>query len=93
MSLEPMHRFMVIGLSLFVVYMTFFDEDNFLRRIKLWHEIQMLEREVNRYQDEIGKAQKQLEQLHYDKATLEKYAREEYLMKKENEDIFLINED
>lgn len=93
MSLDPMHRYMVVGLSLFVVYMTFFDEDNFIRRVRLWHEIQTLEGEVKRYQEEIGKAQKQLERLHSDKETLEKYAREEYLMKRENEDIFLIDED
>ncbi|MGL5318400.1 MAG: FtsB family cell division protein [Bacteroidales bacterium] len=93
MILEPMNRYLVIGLSVFLVYMTFFDEDNFIRRIKLWTEIQSLESQVSHYENEISKSQKQLERLHSDKETLEKFAREEYLMKRENEDIFLIEED
>lgn len=92
MSLNPINRFLTIGLSIFVVYMTFFDDDNFIRRIRLWHEINRLQSEVKRYESEINDSKTELEKLQMHKETLEKYAREEYLMKKENEDIFIIEE-
>jgi cell division protein FtsB len=44
------------------------------------------------YQKEIAKESIEAEQLKTNPATIEKYARENYLMKRDNEDIFLIPE-
>ena len=44
------------------------------------------------YQGEIAKESVEAEQLKTNPATIEKYARENYLMKRDNEDIFIISE-
>ena len=44
------------------------------------------------YQKEIAKESIEAEQLKTNPATIEKYAREKYLMKRDNEDIFIISE-
>ena len=44
------------------------------------------------YQKEIAKESIEAEQLRTNPATIEKYARENYLMKRDNEDIFLVPE-
>ena len=45
------------------------------------------------YQVEVEKVKLQSKALHSDAETLEKFAREKYLMKKDNEDIFVIVEE
>jgi cell division protein FtsB len=49
-----------------------------------------LEQSAAYYRQEIEKTKSELNQLKTDAATLEKYAREKYLMKRDNEDIFII---
>ena len=48
-----------------------------------------LKKEKQYYLEEIEKAEKKMDDLKNNKESLEKFAREEYLMKKENEDIFI----
>ncbi len=79
----------VIFLLVFIVWMTFFDENSFLNHRELNKEIEKLEDANNYYKDQISTDNKIIENLN-DPDSLEKYAREEYKMKKENEDIFII---
>jgi cell division protein FtsB len=44
------------------------------------------------YQKEIAKESTEAEELKTNPAVVEKYAREKYLMKRENEDIFIVPE-
>jgi cell division protein FtsB len=53
-------------------------------------EIHRLEKEISQTQDEIETNRKKLKDLHSNKESLERFAREEYRMKKPNEDLFLI---
>lgn len=82
----------VIIFSIFVVWMVFFDENSFLNHREFDGEIDKLENEKEYYQEEIKKDKELIEKLN-DKEELEKFAREEYNMKKENEEIFLIEYD
>ena len=52
--------------------------------------IRSLEKEIKHYQKEIEINSKKLNDLHTDKEGLERFAREEYFMKKPNEDVFII---
>lgn len=52
--------------------------------------IRGLEKEIKMYQGEIEENREKLESLQKDKEGLERFAREEYHMKKANEDLFLI---
>jgi cell division protein FtsB len=55
-------------------------------------ELKNLESSKKYYREETEKQRKELEALKNDPAALEKYAREKYLMKRDNEDLFLIPE-
>ena len=52
--------------------------------------IRSLEKEIKHYQKEIELNSKKLNDLHTDKEGLERFAREEYYMKKPNEDVYII---
>ena len=82
----------VIILLLFVVWMLFFDENSFLNHRELDKEIDKLEKSNEYYREQIQNDKKVIDNLN-DPDSLEKYAREEYKMKKENEEIFLIEYD
>jgi cell division protein FtsB len=72
--------------------MVFFDENSFLNHRELDKEIDKLEKSNEYYKEQIEQDKKVIDNLN-DPDSLEKYAREEYKMKKENEDIFLIEYD
>ncbi len=82
----------VIILVLFAIWMGFFDENSFINHRELDQEIDKLEDANEYYQEEIGTDQKVIDNLN-DPDSLEKYAREEYRMKKENEDIYIVEYD
>ena len=82
----------VIILLLFVVWMIFFDENSLITHWELDKEIDKLEKSNEYYRDQIEQDKKVIDNLN-DPDSLEKYAREEYKMKKENEEIFLIEYD
>ena len=82
--------FILIGL-LFVLWMMFFDSNSYLNHNRLSNDINQLQKDKKHYKEEIKKDSIALEELSSPEG-LEKYAREKYHMKKENEEIFLIIE-
>jgi cell division protein FtsB len=72
--------------------MIFFDENSLINHWELDKEIDKLEKSNEYYRDQIEQDKKVIDNLN-DPDSLEKYAREEYKMKKENEEIFLIEYD
>lgn len=83
----------VIILLAFGIYYVFFDTYNLSTRISNGRKIKRLEQEISYYNKEIESSKRQIEELHSDDKDLEKFAREKYLMKKKNEDIFIIDEE
>lgn len=82
----------VIILAVFIVWMLFFDENSMLNHREFNKEIDKLKSEQDYLNREI-KQDKELINKLKDKKELEKFAREEYYMKKENEEIYLIEYD
>jgi cell division protein DivIC len=81
----------VLTLGAFAIWMVFFDDrDVITTHFKHRTELKRLEEGKAYYQQEINKTRVELEELRSDPAVLEKYARERYRMKKDNEDIFII---
>ena len=70
--------------------MLFIDQTSLIDRFSLVKNIKSLKQEKVILQNEIRKNQEMIDILHSDLENLEKFAREEYLMKKPDEDIFLI---
>jgi cell division protein DivIC len=84
--------YIVTGLC-FLVWMLFLDSNDLISRFKLGSKLRTLNNEKEYYQAKIADVEKDREELMTDKELLEKFAREKYLMKKETEDIFIIQEE
>ena len=76
----------VIILTTFIVWMLFFDENSYLTHREFNKEIDKLNSEKEYYNEKIKHDKALIEKLK-NKEELEKFAREEYHMKKDNEDI------
>ncbi|TWR27620.1 septum formation initiator family protein [Mucilaginibacter pallidiroseus] len=74
----------------FVLWMIFFDKNDLFSQYEYHQQLNKLEAEQQFYKDETAKVNKDLDELNSNKVKLEKFAREKYLMKKDNEDIFVI---
>ena len=81
-----------IILILFLLFMIFLSDYDLVSRFKNRHKIKELENEIERYDELIKQDQQRIEELQGDDETLEKFACEQYYMKKDNEDIFIIEE-
>lgn len=81
-----------IVLLFFIIWMLFFDENSYLNHRELNKEIDKLEDANEYYENQIQKDSKIINNLN-NPDSLEKYAREEYKMKKEKEEIFIIEYD
>jgi len=80
----------LITLVIFGVWMVFFDSNNILTRYRMQQKLNELNQEKHFYLEEIRKDSTLASRLETDSAALEKFAREKYLMKKNNEDLFLV---
>jgi len=77
----------------FTVWILFFDARDFITsHFREKGELRKLEASKKYYEQQIADTRHKLEQLRSNPALLEKYAREKYRMKKDNEDLFLIRE-
>ena len=74
----------------FILWMTIIDSNGFINRYRLSKKLSELNTQKEFYVKEINKVTLDKEKFESDEELLEKYAREEYLMKKESEDIFYI---
>ena len=77
---------------LFLVITFIIGDSNLYYRHKYNERIRYLNGEINRYKKEIEESRKKIQELRNDREGLERFAREEYLMKKEDEDLFIIEE-
>ena len=76
----------------FLIWMLFFDENSYLVHRKFDKEIKDLENTITFYKTKIKQDKATIKRLQ-DSLQLERFAREKYLMKKENEDIYIIEFD
>jgi len=83
----------VLTISIFFIWMLFFDQYNLVDRLKMSSEIRQLEQDREYYLEQIRKDSARLHELTTDQENLEKYAREQFFMKKPNEDVFVIVEE
>jgi cell division protein DivIC len=79
-----------IAFAAFIVWMLFFDERDVFTMRHHRQELEELQQSKKYYTEQINQERTELENLKNNPATLEKYAREKYYMKRDNEDLFLI---
>lgn len=83
----------IIALTVAVVWIAFFDKNNLIQQWRLRKQLIELRRDKHYYNEEITRDSTAIRELKENPEALERYARENYLMKKEGEDIFIIVED
>ena len=83
----------VISLTAFVVWLTFFDRYDIVSQIKLTQEFHKTQDEKIYFLNQIRDDKIAIYALMHNPKTLEKFAREKYLMKKDNEDLFIVTFD
>lgn len=79
-----------VTLLVFMVWVAFFDHNNLVEKMQLRGKIATLKKEKAYYLKKIEEDNKEKKELLSNRDNLEKFAREQYLMKKANEDIFVI---
>lgn len=82
----------VLAVVVLTIWMLFFDQNNLIDRVVNMRKYQQLKKDKEYYQTKIEEDRKKLLELRTNRENLEKFAREQYLMKKDNEDIFVIEE-
>ena len=76
----------------FLVVIVFLDENSLIQRAQHKREISTLKSEIARYRKQYEEDTRKLKELMNNPEALEKIAREKYLMKKPNEDVFIFEE-
>lgn len=72
------------------VWLLFFDKNDFFTQWKNRAEVKKLEADVEYYKSEIERNRTEMKELQSNPELLEKFAREHYLMHRDNEDIFIL---
>ena len=88
----PRNFYLIASVS-FLIWMVFFDSNDFYTQIRLKRKVDQLESEKAYYLEKIEEVKSDREALLNDKELLERFAREKYYMKKEGEDLFVIVEE
>jgi cell division protein FtsB len=81
-----------LATSFFVVWLLFFDHNDLILGYKRSRELRELKASKAYYQERIRETRQELDALRRNSTSLEKVAREKYLMKKDNEDLYIIEE-
>ena len=87
--LKPFKNIFLLILIVFAIWMLFFDSNSWFIHNELNEDLKDLENQKTYYQNEILKDQKGIKKLSTSEG-VEKYGREKYNLKKENEEIYII---
>jgi cell division protein FtsB len=82
----------IIALGVFAFIMLFIDKNDVFTQSERKRQLKDLEISKQHYTDRIAEERTELERLKSNPGTLEKYAREKYLMKRDKEDLYLVPE-
>ncbi len=88
----PLRNKYLITFVIFLIWIFFIDTFDILTQIKMKQELNQLKKQEEFYKSEIEKDSTMLYNLNNDVQEQERFARERFLMKKENEDLFIIRE-
>lgn len=82
----------ILAIGFFFIWMLFFDQKDFFSTLEKRKELNSLVEKKQYYQQEIEKAKQELTDFQSNPAAIEKFARERYMLKKDGEDIFIIED-
>jgi cell division protein FtsB len=82
-----------LTILIFIVWVGLFDDNNLIDRISSLKRLNQLNEDKVYLLNKISEDKQNLENLKNNEQTIEKFAREQYFMKRDNEDVFIIVED
>ena len=85
------HKY-ILATIIFLLIIGVLDENNLIKRAMHRHEITSLKAEIKRYKQQYEEDTRRLEELNSNPEAIEKIARERYLMKTEDEDVFIFED-
>ncbi|MDP3452252.1 MAG: septum formation inhibitor [Bacteroidales bacterium] len=85
------NKYLVTTLA-FVVWITFFDSNNLIQWSRVVLNISEQESRKSYYRESIKATEEMLNELSSNRDSLEKFARERYLFKEDDEDVFIVEE-
>ena len=85
------NKYLLAGVA-FVVWMLFFDRNDFSTQYSYRKEKSNLEKEKTYYEKEIAGIQQTIKDVQNNPSEIQRIARERYQMKKDNEDVYIILE-
>lgn len=88
--LRKLNNRYVYATLVFLVVMLFIDQFNLFEQIRLHRSLKDQHQQIEYYENEIKDSKAYLDALQNDTATMEKVAREQYMMKRDNEVVYLI---
>jgi cell division protein DivIC len=80
----------LLATTAFVVWMLFFDRNDVFTQMERRGELNELKQSKQYFEKQIADNRKFSKDLQFNASAIEKYAREKYLMKRDNEDLFII---
>lgn len=80
----------LLTLSGFVVWMLFFDRNDFFSQMERRSNLREIEKSKAYYAQKIAESKKFSQDIQSNAAAIEKFAREKYRMKRDNEDLFIV---
>jgi len=83
------NKFVLTGLA-FLIWMVFFDQNNWSSQQERKKDLREVERNIAYLNSEIGRMENEYRELTTNPRRLEQYARERYKMKRDNEDVYVI---
>ncbi len=84
------NKYLITGV-VFVIWICFIDRNDLPTQWKRVMELRTLQQSEKNMDRQISDTKQELELLKTNPSTLEKYAREKYKMKRDNEDLYIIN--
>jgi cell division protein FtsB len=83
------NKFFITGVA-FLVWITFFDSNNLIEWSRVIFNIGKQEAQKEYYKESIRRTEEKLQELSSNRDSLEKFAREQYLFKEDDEDLFIV---
>jgi len=80
----------LLTILLFLIWIILLDSNNLISRFKDMRELRRLQTDREYYQNKIDEESRKLRELKTDNHNLEKFAREQYRMKKPDEDLYIV---
>jgi cell division protein DivIC len=87
---KPLRNKYILTIVIFIIWIMLFDSNNLIARYKEMRELHKLKIDREYYVNRIETDRKKLHELKTDNNNLEKFAREQYRMKKPDEDLYII---